>query len=161
MVATNSWGVLSTISTLAGNDGNAFGNPQSYAGDIDGVLYFYVSSLDQSMQDVQRNDRVSFSISQAEHVMSVACGFVPFGGDPESPLCSRVAVLGAFINVTGTDEEAHAREALFALHPAMQLWPSDHNWLVFKLEVMQLWLVNIYGGAAIISASDYFNAQAH
>ena len=54
------WGVLSTISTRKGFEGQAFGNPQSFidgsCANSTGVLYFYVTDADQSMKDIAEND---------------------------------------------------------------------------------------------------------
>ena len=78
----------------------------------------------------------------------------------KSPICARLTAMGTFVNVSATSEEAVAQDALFSLHPAMSLWPDDHSWFFFKLELTQLWLVNIYGGASTVLAADYFAANS-
>ena len=78
-------------------------------------------------------------------------------GDPESPLCSRLTISGSFLNVTDATESATAWAALKKAHPAMANWPSSHDFFVGKMEITQMWLINAFGGASIISAAEYFN----
>ena len=52
-------------STRPQSFGFAFGNPNSIA-EVDGVPYFFVSALDQSMQDIEVDPRVSLTLSLAE-----------------------------------------------------------------------------------------------
>ena len=158
MVNKYTWGIMSTTSTMDGFAGMPFGNPNSYA-QVDGTPYFYVSSLDQSMQDVAADSRVSLAISDAESLKSPACGNpLPKAGDPESPLCSRLTIMGKVLNVSGTPEADAAWDALQAAHPAMSSWPADHAWFIGKLEISHLWLINIFGGATNITPDEYYAA---
>lgn len=159
MVENNDWGVLSTISTHEGLQNTPFGNPISLA-QVDGTPYFYVSDLDQSLKDVAADPHVSLSLSDAAALKSPACGTIPGAGDPESPLCSRLTISGVFVNISGTDEATTAWDALVAAHPAMALWPEDHDWYIGRLQISNLWLINIYGGAADISPEDYYAYNA-
>eukprot|EP00620_Florenciella_sp_RCC1587_P020142 CAMPEP_0182557246 /NCGR_PEP_ID=MMETSP1324-20130603/1221_1 /TAXON_ID=236786 /ORGANISM="Florenciella sp., Strain RCC1587" /LENGTH=247 /DNA_ID=CAMNT_0024769265 /DNA_START=118 /DNA_END=862 /DNA_ORIENTATION=- len=147
MVEDLDWGIMSTISTASDHVGAPFGNPQSHA-EVDGVIYFYVSDMDQSMIDIASNNQVGYTLSNAEKLSSPACGTIPYAGDEESPLCSRLSITGNFLNISGTDEEQTATDALFAKHPAMKNWPADHSWFVGKLDITQLWEINMFGGAA-------------
>ena len=159
MVDEYKWGILSTTSTMSGFEGTPFGNPNSYA-QVDGTPYFYVSSLDQSMQDVAADSHVSLAISDAEALKSPACGApFPKAGDPESPICSRLTIMGTFKNVSGTPEANAAWDALQAAHPAMSSWPADHAWFIGKLDISHLWLINIFGGASNITPEEYFAAE--
>merc|ERR1712146_813759 len=54
-------------------------------------------------------------------------------------------------------EETAAKAALFKKHPSFKTYPSDHNWYVAKMDVDSIWLIDFYGGPAIISPADYFN----
>lgn len=159
MVSAYNWGVLSTISSMEGIEGQPFGNPNSFA-EIDGIPYFYVSELDQSMQDVASNSLVSFTLSNAESLTSPMCGTVPYAGDPESPLCSRLVINGNFLNISGTSEGDAAKDVLFSEHKAMNLWPASHDWFVGKIEIEQLWEISMYGGASHITADEYYNATS-
>jgi len=63
------------------------------------------------------------------------------------------------VNVTDQAEHDEAHSILFSQHPAMKGWPSDHSWLIQKLDITDLWVVDTFGGAANVSASEYFAAQ--
>lgn len=157
MVSKYDWGILGTISTMAGLEGTPFGNPNSIA-EVDGQPYFYVSSLDQSIQDIQSDAHVSLALSDAEDLASTACGTI--AGDPESPLCSRLTISGTFLNISGTSEADEAWTALTAKHPAMATWPSDHSWFIGKIQISHLWLINFYGGATNITPDEYYSYAA-
>ena len=89
---TADFGILSTTSVHL--NGAPFGNPQSFCdGTTDnstGKLYFYVSNLDASMQDVAQNDRVSFTLS--EEFVHDSCMNQQI--DPEDPRCVRLTFSG-------------------------------------------------------------------
>ena len=57
-------------------------------------------------------------------------------------------------------EEANtAWEALVAAHPIMASWPVDHSWFIGKLEISNVWLINIFGGATNITPEEYYAAD--
>jgi len=159
MVSSLDWGVASTMSTLW--PGYAFGNPVSFA-DVDGKPVFCVSPLDASVRDLQTNPKMTLTLSEAEGDAGACQGPQ---GDPEAPPCARLVLAGDFRNVTDNDWHDAAR-ALAARHPIMTDWgcfggenkgPSDHDFFLATLQVENIWLINIYGGAAVIDAHDYFN----
>ena len=49
--------------------------------------------------------------------------------------------------------------ALFQRHTSMQSWPSDHNWIISKLVIQDIWLIDYFGGATILSLDDYFDVK--
>ena len=57
-----------------------------------------------------------------------------------------------------TTEEAMAKAALFKKHPSFENFPTGHGFYVARLDIDGLWLINFYGGAAIINPVDYFRA---
>jgi len=158
------WGVLATSSSIDSLVGGPFANPYSFAdGTTDastGVPYFYLSLLDQSAQDVfvGGNTMVSLGLTEQEVGGFRACS-IDKGGDPENPPCARLVLNGNFLNISGTDEEATAQEALFSRHPSMEDWPSDHSWFFAKIDISYIWLIDIYGGAAVIDPADYFAVE--
>merc|ERR1712146_446313 len=122
-----------------------------------GVPYFYLSLLDQSAQDVFVGGNAQVSLGLTEQAIGGFRACNPEkGGDPENPPCARLVVNGVFKNVSGTEEEATAQEALFSRHPAMPDWPSDHSWFFAKIDITFLWLIDMYGGASVIDPADYF-----
>jgi Pyridoxamine 5'-phosphate oxidase len=171
------WGVLSTHSLI--KPGFPFGNPYSFVDgpctNATGTPYFFGTFMDQSFQDLQKNASASFTLSEAS-VMSNACtassyadkvckvstipGKYAMGGDPESPLCARLTLLGKLALVTtGTDEWAMAQASFYQRHPQMQSWPSNHDWTIAKLIVEEAWLIDYFGGATILTANEYFSAD--
>jgi len=86
------------------------------------------------------------------------------GGDPENPPCARLTLTGTFANTTDFDAAA---AALSQKHAAMADWgcfdPSNnfngHDFFLAKLTVEHAWLIDVYGGAAVIDPDDYFNAD--
>jgi len=165
------WGVLSTVSTRdAGTSvGDAFGNPYSFA-DVGGVPYFFASDLDASMTDLFNatgaTPRASLALSEAaldsEHgfTWDQKCKIGTYLGDPENPPCARFVLTGTMSKVAvNSTEEATAKSALFAKHPSFAMYPPGHSFYVAKLAVEGLWLIDFFGGAAIIPPADYLAAN--
>jgi len=169
MTTTLNWGALSTISTRseATRVGDAFGNPNSFA-DVNGIPYLYVSNDDASMIDVftakAANPRVSLALSEASLLGTSNsrpdCTIGTGLGDPENPPCARLVLSGNMVRVAeNSTEETTARDALFAKHGSFTKYPKDHAFFVAKLEIDGVWLIDFYGGAAIIKPTEYFAAN--
>jgi hypothetical protein len=171
MAKTLDWGVLSTSSSRAQGTsvGDPFGNPYSFADASTGVPYFYASDLDASMIDIftasHANPKASLALSEAslggtrEHVRSCEIGAFPFG-DPENPPCARLVLSGTIVKLAAnTTDYKTGRASLFARHPSFANYPPGHDFFVAKMEVAAVWLIDAYGGAAIISPTDYFAAN--
>ena len=171
MAHTLDWGVLSTVSTRTEGTtvGDPFGNPYSFA-DIDGVPYFYTSMLDSSMKDLAHNGgnisgRVSLALSEATlpaDKASKACTIQPSTlGDPENPPCARLVLTGTLAAVDkAAPDYGVAKQALFTKHPSFSKYPPTHYFFVAKLAIDGIWLIDFYGGAAIVSPDDYFGSKA-
>merc|ERR1719313_989962 len=170
MVSSLVWGVLSTTSTRAEGTsaGDSFGNPYSFA-DVGGVPYFYASGLDASMIDLfgskSTSTRASLSLSEAalggskSFVWREKCKIGTTLGDPENPPCTRLVLTGTMSKVEpSSDEEGVARAALFKKHPSFAMYPKDHGFYVAKMDIETLWLIDMYGGAIIVSPGEYFDA---
>lgn len=169
MAHTLVWGVLSTTSTRseATKVGDAFGNPNSFA-DVNGTPYLYVSDDDASMIDVfvakTANPRVSLALSEASllgtKLARPDCTIGVGLGDPENPPCARLVLSGKLVRVAANStEEKEANNALFTKHPSFTKYPKDHAFFTAKLELDGVWLIDFYGGAAIIKPTDYFAAS--
>ena len=37
--------------------------------------------------------------------------------------------------------------------------PKNHDWIVAKLDIVDIWLIDYFGGASIIKVDDYLNTQ--
>lgn len=172
MVHSLDWGVLSTVSTRLGGDGNPipFGNIYSFVDgpchNSTGIPYFYGTYLDQSFLDSMKHATVSLSLTEAA-VSSVctardgldACTLGTKYGDPESPVCARLTLTGEFVVLSNDSEEIEfARAAMFERHAAMEHWPENHNWVIAKLDITDVWLIDFFGGASILSPEEYFSA---
>jgi len=156
------YGVLSTFS--ASLNGTAFGNPQSFAdGPHDnstGKLFFYASDLDASMQDIAVDPRCSLTLSLQMLDDYCTKEWAPISGqiDPEDPRCTRLTIMGKLRNVTDA-EAPFAKNSLFERHPGMKSWPASHDFHIVTLDIEELWLINMFGGASIIKPEDYFKAK--
>jgi len=150
------YGVLSTDSLAY--KGYAFGNPQSFVDGSEtsstGLLYFYVSDLDASMKDLVVDSTCSFTLT--EEFSAGYCSSQDI--DPEDPRCARLVFTGTMRNTTGAESDT-AKANLFARHPGMKRWPSDHSWKVVTLDFTHIWLIDFFGGASVISKADYLAAS--
>ena len=81
-------------------------------------------------------------------------------GDPESPICARLTLTGILevVPMYSTEYNTTLHDGFYQRHPQMSYWPTDHNWIIFKLNITQydLWLINYFGGATIITPDEYF-----
>jgi len=157
-----------------------FGNIYSFVdGTCDkstGMPYLYLSDMDQSAKDLKGSTDVSLALSEAS-TLTHQDGKMPFGvqhtcsisasgiGDPENPPCARLVVTGKFIPLhegedsVDDDELSFAKRSLFQRHPSMADWPDDHSFFVGKIDIIDLWLIDIYGGATVIDVDEYFGLE--
>ena len=175
MVDWINYGVLATYSTRL--PFYPFGNVYSFAA-VDGIPYFYGTMLDQSFQDVRQNPNVSLTLSEASltnnnnnnnfldrtaressSVLS-SCDIQQYG-DPESPVCARLVLSGQFDILVDVDapEFLTAKEALFTRHPQMKSWPRNHQWLIGKLNIQDIWLIDYFGGPSILNVTEYLDYE--
>ncbi|XP_068643718.1 uncharacterized protein [Aristolochia californica] len=151
LAAENSWGMLSTISIEM--DGAPFANVVSYSdgapGQGQGIPYFYLTTLDPTARDIEKDHRSSFAVSEFP---VGTCGTL----DPEEPPCARLTLSGKLKMIPNDTSEADiAKNALFLKHPAMRGWPKDHNFQFYKLDIENIFLIDWYGGAKPITVEQY------
>jgi Pyridoxamine 5'-phosphate oxidase len=177
MVHTIDYGVLTTISSRL-PPGSPFGNAYSFVdgscANATGTPYFYGTYIDQSFQDMVHNPAASLTLTEASLVSSScpgrsdkyldkACSITHTSshvGDPENPVCARLTVSGTLEPlVAGTAEYDTMQAAFYQRHPQMQLWPADHGWVIAKLIVQDIWLIDYFGGAAILTPEQYYGAE--
>jgi len=176
LVHSLDWGVVSTISSRLGQEGQSvpFGNVYSFVdGPCDGstgIPYIYGTYLDQTYKDAMNNDIVSLTLSESS-LSSVcsqrkgldSCMLGTKYGDPENPVCARLTLTGQLITLNEKDSSSKeefkfAKNALFERHPSMAEWPAGHNWVIAKIDIQDIWLIDYYGGASILDPKDYFAA---
>ena len=171
MVHSLDWGVLSTISSRFGSE-VPFGNVYSFVdGSCDnptGTPYFLGTYMDQTFQDMQVNANASLTLSEAglasvcgvdvdKHLLEDCSIGYDGAGDPESPLCARLTFTGTLVQVDASSAEFHRiQHALLHRHPQMAFWPADHNWVIIKLLIQNIWLIDFFGGASILDVDKYY-----
>ena len=81
-------------------------------------------------------------------------------GDPENPMCARLTLTGKLVVLDeDTEEYEFAKDAFFERHPSMAYWPKGHGWVVAKIVIEDIWLIDFFGGATILDPQDYFAAN--
>ncbi|KAK6292461.1 protein CREG2 [Coregonus clupeaformis] len=159
MAHYSDWGHLATISTQDKIKDLPFGNIFSVSdGPMDnstGVVYFYVTLMDNTVADLRSFPFASLTFSEAEGDF---CRQQVY--DPEDPRCARLTLTGKMVEV-GPEEVEFAQEAMFSRHPVMRKWPVGHNWFFMKLELKQVWLQDWVGGVSLIPLEDYFKATPY
>jgi len=154
------WLALATESTLDNNlQGTPFASVFSFAdGPMEystGIPYFYLTNMDMSTQDLLVNAKTSATISLAQGTYCADNGL-----DQEDPRCAHVILAGEMVPLeTNSLEEDFAKQALYARHPAMAEWPTDHGWYFAKLELSNVILLDFFGGAIDVPLEDYYNVQ--
>lgn len=148
---------MATISTRGSLTGTPFASIFSYAdGTMDkstGIPYFYLTNMDMSTHDLQKNPKASVTISLAQSGYCMAHDL-----DPEDPRCAHVILAGDVLKVdNNSTEEKFAKEALFTRHPAMTDWPVDHGWYFAKLNITNVILLDFFGGAIDVPLQEYFD----
>merc|ERR1711933_388993 len=85
-----------------------------------------------------------------------SCSLGPTG-DPENPMCARLTLTGKLVALDNDSEEHElAQNAFFERHPAMANWPKGHGWVIAKIEIQDIWLIDFFGGATVLDPKDYF-----
>ena len=120
--------------------------------------------MDQSFTDTRKNNIVSLTLSEAS-LSSVctdrnvinSCSLNNQYGDPENPVCGRLTLTGKLETLEkNTTEYDFAKGALFERHTSMKTWPENHGWLIAKIDIQDVWLIDFYGGASIVEVGEYF-----
>jgi len=182
MVHSLNWGVISSISSRLVGSGDEesspvpFGNVYSFVdGSCDtstGIPYIYGTYLDQTFKDTINNNMVSLTLSesslssvcsQERHGFVDSCMIGTKYGDPENPVCARLTLTGKLIPLKedgdDTNEYELAKNALFERHPSMADWPVGHGWVIAKIDLQDIWLIDYFGGATILDPKEYFSVS--
>jgi len=161
VVHVSNWGSLATISAQSGIEGVPYANVFSISDGIlgnfsHGVVYFYMTPMDVSAQDIARNPAATLVVTEAQSDLCRRAGL-----DPESPVCARVMLTGLIEKVTESTEISRARHCLFSRHPAMASWPKKHRWFFAKLNIKQIQLLDFYGGISNVPLQEYYSAKLY
>lgn len=115
-----------------------------------GTPYFYLTTLDPTAADAERNPLCSFTLSEAP---LGTCGTI----DPENPLCAKLTLTGRLEKVTNSTEKSLALQGLFETHAEMEQWPADHGFAVYALRVSNIFLIDFFGGPKPLTVEEYFS----
>ena len=109
-----------------------------------------------------------FSLIYPEAISSVCPGdaieacTLGGSGDPENPMCARLTLTGKLVALEDDSEEHDfAEKAFFERHPAMKSWPKGHGFLIAKIEIQDIWLIDFFGGATVLDPKDYFAVESY
>lgn len=121
-----------------------------------GVPYLYTTFMDRGTRDLKTDVRSTITISLDQGTF---CDDRKL--DAEDPRCSQVILTGDFEFLEkGSDEWVWGQNALFVKHPAMKTWPESHNWIVGKLNIKFIELVDNVGGSKYPTVQEYFKASS-
>ena len=129
-------------------DGAPFGNIMSL-GESAGRLFFYLSPMDPTLQDLNASSTASFTLSEAP------LGTCNKRVCAEDPTCTRATFTGHVSRVSASDL-ALAKAELFGRHPGMARWPQGHHFAFYELVIADIFFLDMYGGARPLSVADYF-----
>jgi hypothetical protein len=116
-----------------------------------GIPYFYMTTLDPTARDVEKDPRASLAISE------YAIGTCD-KNDPENPICAKITLTGKLKIVDrNSKEEEFARIALFSKHSQMKDWPEGHHFQFYKLEIEDIFFINWIGGARTLTPDEYLH----
>ena len=156
------WASMATISTRDGIETYPFSNVFSVSDGKNitlssGIPYLYLTPLEMSVHDLNRDNRASLSMSLAQKHYCVDDKL-----DPEDPRCAHIILTGRVVAVEeGTEEERFAKESLFARHPVMAGWPKDHGFYFAKLDIKTVILLAWFGGVNDVPVEDYYEATPY
>ncbi|XP_041765040.1 protein CREG1-like [Anopheles merus] len=122
-----------------------------------GTLYFYLTMLDYTAQDLDRDNRLTVMLTLDQDLYCTRNGI-----DPMEPTCARIMVSGRADKIeNGTAEYAFGSRAMFSRHPAAQKWiqTDGHNFFLCKLNITQIAVLDFYGGPHYVTMADYLAAD--
>ncbi|XP_063226656.1 protein CREG1-like [Bacillus rossius redtenbacheri] len=155
IVHSTDWAALATTSAKRQIQSFPFVNTVSFSdgppSNGSGIPYLYLTPLDMSSQDLEKDARSSLAMTLAETSYCENNAF-----DPEDPRCAKVVLTGKVKKLKPESSElVFAENALFTRHPAMKTWPTDHNWYFAKMKIDQIILLDYFGGPKNIPVKEY------
>ena len=126
-----------------------------------GLPYFYVPAPDPTALDIQTNNLVSLSFTEAALAERVSESGVPCGGqDAESPICAKITLMGKAIPLTDDSEIEKAKMSFAVQHPRASWLASGGGHTggsYYTLELENIMFLRNFGGLATVSAEEYMN----
>lgn len=152
-----SMGSLSTVDAIKGYPMvNIIATADSARGaKSTGTLYFYLTMLDYTAQDLSKDNRLTVLLSMDQDLECSKRGI-----DPMEPTCARIMISGRAVKLEeGTDEFTFGKNAMFSRHPAAKHWLDTHNFFLCKLDIVQIAVLDYYGGPHYVTVEDYMKAD--
>lgn len=152
-----SMGSISTVDTIKGYPMvNVIAVADSARGEKStGTLYFYLTMLDYTAQDLSKDNRLTVLLSMDQDRYCSNQGI-----DPMEPTCARIMISGRAVKLEdGNDEFNFGKNAMFSRHPAAQKWLDTHNFFLCKLEITQIAVLDWYGGPHYVTVDEYMKAN--
>lgn len=172
MAEESTWGTLTIVPSKnrPGGEGKLFGNsslesvvlasivPMAASKEYQGRVFFY-------LMGEHNISEAALTLSQAALDPSLfilsGCGTTKSAVDTQDPRCAKVTFQGSIQKCSTLDCSIIGKETLFQKHPTMAKWPEDHHFLVHELKIESVWMIANFGGARVISPSDYGQAVGH
>lgn len=152
-----SMGSLSTVDAIKGYPMvNIIASADSAHGaKSTGTLYFYLTMLDYTAQDLSKDNRLTVLLSMEQDLECSKRGI-----DPMEPTCARIMISGHAVKLEeGTDEFTFGKNAMFSRHPAAKHWLDTHNFFLCKLDIVQIVVLDYYGGPHYVTVEEYMKAD--
>jgi hypothetical protein len=124
IMRNSDWVSVATTSTQKAIQGYPFVSLKSVsdgtASNSTGVPYLYMTDMDVSGKDIEKDNRCTILASLAE---SEYCKQKNF--DPQDPRCAKLIITGKMVKVDkDSSEYEFGQNALFSKHPSMKWWPK-------------------------------------
>jgi len=160
LVAHATWTAVSTVSVQ--RKGAPWGNVRSIADPIisTGLPYFYLPSPDPTAVDVNANNHITLSFTEAALLERAGPNGTKTCGDmdAEDPTCARLFLSGTAVAITSNDTLKLAEAALKAKHP-LAPWLAQGGAHTggnyYSIQLDSLKFLDFYGGFANLSVADY------
>ncbi|GKV01398.1 hypothetical protein SLEP1_g13955 [Rubroshorea leprosula] len=77
--------------------------------------------------------------------------------DPMNPVCAKMTLSGKLVLLEGSSEAEFAKTALFTKHPEMKIWPANHTFRFYKLDLEDIFFVDF--GTKHLTIDEYLNPK--
>jgi len=160
VVHKSEWASMGTLSTLKSINGFPMVNIISVADSArdepsTGDIYFYLTNLDYTGQDLMKNNKLTVMFSNDQ---DLECS--KKGVDPMEPTCARIIMSGSAVELEKDSEEYQfANRSFLSRHPAAARWIVTHSFYLCKLDILQIIVLDWYGGPHYVSTADYYNVN--
>jgi len=160
VVHKSEWASIATVSTSKSIPGFPMVNIKSVADSArdepsTGVIYFYLTNLDFTGQDLLKSNKLTAMFTDDQDLSCTKRNV-----DPMEPTCARVMISGSAVKLdVNSDEYKFANRAFLSRHPAAKNWIAEHSFYLCKLDILQIVIIDFYGGANYVTPEDYYNVN--